>query len=106
MTIHSLMNFCGWKRSPETLSLAILTLLAIIQINHLKKKSQGGKNTVIFIVCTSGGGRINFLNALIKIKGKWSKIQGKCWFCITISSFTPAHSRCTAGCPATATVTL
>lgn len=39
MTIHSLMNFCGWKRSPETLSLAILIILAIIQ----KKKVKGAK---------------------------------------------------------------
>lgn len=70
------------------------------------KECQEGKTTTIFIVCTSGGGGINFENVVIKIEGKWSNNQGKCWSCIKSTSFTPAHSRCTAGCPATATVTL
>lgn len=74
--------------------------------NSTIQKMSRSKTTVIFIVCTSGGGRINSENALIKSESKWSNIQGKCWSCIKSASFTPAHSKCTAGCPATATVTL
>lgn len=64
------MNFGGWIRGLETLSLAVLTLFAFIQINHLKKVKRA--KTLLYalcIVCTSGGGRINFENALIKIEG-------------------------------------
>lgn len=35
--LHIIMNFGGWIRGLETLSLAVLTLFAFIQINHLKK---------------------------------------------------------------------
>lgn len=84
-TIHILMTFCSGlgvhKHLPGSFDCTWL------YPSKPLKKYQEGKTTVIFIVCTSGGGRIHFINALIETESKWSNIQGKYRSCIKSASF-------------------